>query len=331
MRAVILPAIHTNTEMVSKPLPVPKENDSLIQMHAAAWNRRDYWITKGKYPGIVTPVTLGSDGYGTVESSNGPTDLIGENVLLCPSINWGDNESHPSHFYSILGMPLDGTAADAITISNDLIAKAPDHLSAEEGATIPLAGLTAWRAVSTKANIQHGDHVLITGIGAATALFAMQFALVMGAIVTVTSSSDQKVQRAINMGAKQGVKYTDADWSKQLQRLQPAGFDVIVDSAGGEGFGSLLRLLGMAGRIVFFGGTRGKWPEILPQYLFFKQVSILATTMGTPKEFREMVTFIDTHKIRPVIDSVFGLEEHQASMERMNHPDRFGKVVLQIS
>ena len=331
MRAVILPAVQTNTELVSKPIPVPKDNESLIQLHAAAWNRRDYWITQGKYPGIITPVTLGSDGFGTVESSNNSINLIGENVLICPSINWGDNEAHPSYFYSILGMPLDGTAAEAIAISNDLIVKAPTHLSAEEGATIPLAGLTAWRAVSTKANIQPGEHILITGIGAATALFAMQFALAMGAIVTVTSSSDHKIQRAIAMGAKQGVKYTDSDWAAQLQRMQPAGFNVIVDSAGGEGFGSLLRLLGMAGRLVFFGGTRGKWPKILPQHLFFKQVSILATTMGSPKEFCEMVTFIDTHKIRPVIDSVYQLEDHQASMERMNHPERFGKVVLQTS
>lgn len=330
MRAVILPAVNFKTELISKNVPVPKEDECLIQLQSAAWNRRDYWITKGKYPGIVTPVTLGSDGYGQVESCVQSPELEGSNVLLCPSIDWGDSEAHPSHFYNILGMPKDGTAAEAIAISHTLVERAPPHLSPEEGATIPLAGLTAWRAVSTKANIQEGDSVLVTGIGGATAIFAMQFALAMGAQVVVTSSSQTKIERAKSMGAHNGVLYTDPDWGKQLQRMYPRGFDAIIDSAGGEGFGVLARLLGMAGRLVFFGGTRGKWPEMLPQYLFFKQISILATTMGSPKEFSQMIAFIHKHTIHPVIDSIFPLEEHEASMHRLNHPDRFGKVVLRI-
>lgn len=227
-------------------------------------------------------------------------------------------------------MPRDGTAAEAITLPYELVFAAPPHLSADEGAAIPLAGLTAWRAVVTKAQIQAGDHVLVTGIGGATAIFAMQFALALGATVTVTSSSMAKIERAKALGAHDGVLYTSADWGAQLQKVRPGGFDAVIDSAGGDGFGTLLRLLGMGGRLVFFGGTRGKWPEILPQYLFFKQVSILATTMGSPSEFAAMLKFIDTHQIKPVIDSVFPMTAHQDSMARMNHPDRFGKVILSL-
>ena len=169
--------------------------------------------------------------------------------------------------------------------------------------------------------------MLITGIGAGTALFSLQFAIAMGAEVVVTSSSMTKITKAIDLGARAGVLYTDEHWGKQLQQIEPRGFDVIIDSAGGEGVGVLIRLLGMGGRFVFFGGTRGKWPSILPQFLFFKQISILATTMGSPTEFKEMMAFIAHHLIEPVVDSTFPLEDHRASLDRMNHPDRFGKVV----
>ena len=126
-----------------------------------------------------------------------------------------------------------------------------------------------------------------------------------------------------------GSLYTNPDWDTQLQQQAPSGFDVIIDSAGGEGFGSLVKLLGMGGRLVFFGGTRGRWPSIRPQYLFFKQVSLLASTMGSPSEFKAMCDFVSCNNITPVIDSIFPLKQATESAERLLHPERFGKVILQ--
>ena len=184
---------------------------------------------------------------------------VGKEVVLCPSLKWGDNPSYQAMDYTILGMPTQGTAATEICVPIGNMAEKPNHLSNVEASAIPLAGLTAWRAVSTKANIQSGETVLITGIGGGTAIFAMQFVIAMGASVFVTSSSKAKIERAVSLGAAGGVLYTEEDWGKQLQRMNPRGFDAIIDSAGGNGFGALIRLLGMGGRLVFFGGTAGKW------------------------------------------------------------------------
>jgi len=331
MRAVVLSAVHAPLSLEELPSPVPKMGEAKVKLKAAAWNKRDHWITKGKYPGVRTPSVLGSDGCGTVIECEEAPEWIGVDVVLCPSLNWGDNPKHQGMTYTILGMPTQGTAATEICIPISNLVKKPTHLSCVEASAIPLAGLTAWRAVSTKAQVKEHEKVLVTGIGGGTAVWALQFAIAMGADVFVTSSSSTKIERAIELGAKGGVLYTDEDWGKQLQRLNPRGFDAIIDSAGGDGFGTLIKLLGMGGRLAFFGGTAGKWPALLPQYMFFKQISILATTMGTPDEFREMIQFIDTQKIVSVVDSTFDMENAQASIERMSHPDRFGKVTLDIT
>ena len=137
-------------------------------------------------------------------------------------------------------------------------------------------------------------------------------------------------EKAKQLGATDGVLYNEEKWEQRLRKQCPSGFDVIIDSAGGEGFGSLVKLLGMGGRLVFFGGTKGRWPAILPQYLFFKQVSILASTMGSLTEFSEMLQFIENHQLKPIIDSVFPLESHDKALEQLVSADRFGKIILQI-
>jgi len=330
MKSVVLPAVNQSMTIVDSEPAVLNSGEARIQLYACAWNKRDHWITQGKYPGIKTPAVLGSDGCGLVIECPDHPEWVGKEVVLCPSLNWGPNPNHQSFRYSILGMPTNGTAAEEICISVDNLCVKPTHLTAVEGAAIPLAGLTAWRATVTKANVQSKDRVLVTGIGGGTAVFALQFAMALGADVWVSSSSKTKIDRAIELGAKGGVLYTEEDWGAQLQRLNPKGFDVIIDSAGGDGFGTLLKLLGMGGRLAFFGGTAGKWPRILPQYLFFKQVSILATTMGSPQEFQDMIGFIDEHSIQPIVDSTFEMQDCQYSMNRLTDPDRFGKVTLRL-
>jgi zinc-binding alcohol dehydrogenase/oxidoreductase len=330
MRALVLEQTSDLPSLIDKDPLFPKQGYAKIRLHASGWNRRDYWIIQGKYPDIKLPVTMGSDGCGFVEDCPGHPNLIGQEVIICPSLNWGSNPEYQSPDFHILGMPSDGTFAEEVLVPVENIFQKPEHLSEEKAAALPLAGLTAWRSVFSRAKLKKGEDVLITGIGGSTAIFAMQFALAIGANVFVTSSSPEKIKNAINLGAKGGVLYTSSTWGQECAKISPKGFDVIIDSAGGEGFKHILRLLGMGGRLVFFGGTQGRWPSILPQYLFFKQVSIFASTMGTLTEFQQMLAFITKHKIEPVVDSVFALEDYAKAIERLTHKERFGKVVLQI-
>ena len=330
MRALVLEQPSTLPKLVNKQSLSPESGFAKIRLHAASWNRRDYWIIQGKYPLIKLPVTMGSDGCGFVEDCPGYPDLIGQEVVICPSLDWGEATEHQSSHFHILGMPSDGTFAEEVLVPVENIFAKPEHLSEEKAAALPLAGLTAWRAVSSRGQIKTRENVLITGIGGSTAIFALQFAVSIGANVFVTSSSPDKIELAKNLGAKEGVLYTSDNWKKKLRTLSPKGFDVIIDSAGGDGFGQLVKLLGMGGRLVFFGGTQGRWPTIRPQYLFFKQVSLLASTMGSPTEFKEMLAFTAKHQIEPVIDNIFALEDYSKAIDRLTHKERFGKVVLQI-
>ena len=160
---------------------------------------------------------------------------------------------------------------------------------------------------------------------------ALLFAKAAGAEVFVSSSSDEKIERAIALGASDGLRYDQPEWWKKAQKMSPSGFNVIIDSAGGDDFGGLVRILSMGARLVFFGGTCGKWPAILPQYLFFRQVSILASTMGSREEFSDMLGFISTHQLVPTVDSCFPLEEAVDALKQLAVKERFGKVCLSVA
>jgi NADPH:quinone reductase-like Zn-dependent oxidoreductase len=315
-------------QTVTKPEPGPGQ--VRIKLAAAALNRRDVWIMRGKYPGIRTPVILGSDGCGVVDAvGDGVDSLPSGRVILNPSMHWGDSLAHQSLKYQILGLPKNGTFAEYVVLPARNVHAAPAHLSDVEAAALPLAGLTAYRALVTRAQLKAGEKVLITGIGGGVAIKALQIALALGASeVWVTSSRDAAIEQAVALGAAGGVKYTDEDWSRQLQRKVPTGFDVIVDSAGGEGFGGLIRVAGMGGRIVFFGGTVGKWPRILPQYLFFKQISILGTTMGGDAEFADLLALVAKTGLRPVVSDVRPLADGASAFLHLEASRQIGKVVL---
>ncbi|MCA9525586.1 MAG: zinc-binding dehydrogenase [Myxococcales bacterium] len=331
MKALVLPAVQATPEIREVPLPTPGPGEARVRLAASALNHRDVWIQQGKYPGIKVPITLGSDGVGVVEAVGSDSDSawLGQRVLLCPSVGWGDDPRHQAASYEILGLPRDGTFAEAIALPVENLVACPAHLDDAAAAALPLAGLTAWRALMTRAALRPGERVLITGIGGGTALAALQIAVAAGAAVAVTSSDPAKIERAMALGAAGGELYTAAGWSGRVRsRFAPRGFDVVIDSAGGEGFGELPGLLAMGGRIAFFGGTRGKWPPILPQLLFYKQVSLLATTMGSPAEFAALVAFVAEHGVVPVVDACYPLEEGAAAFARLAAGAQFGKVVL---
>ena len=212
---------------------------------------------------------------------------------------------------------------------SQLIAK-PQHLSDSEAAILPLGGLTAYRALISNCKVQTGDKVLINGIGGGVALLAFQFAVALGADVYVSSSSEEKISDAVALGAKGGMNYTEGGWGKKF-RKDVGGFDVIIDSAGGNGFHELISSANNGCRIGIFGGTRGKISNISPQHLFFKQIHIFGSTMGSDQEFAAMISMVDSLKIIPIVDSIYPLSAVNEAMSRMVSSDKFGKVALRIA
>ncbi|MBK8967454.1 MAG: zinc-binding dehydrogenase [Saprospiraceae bacterium] len=320
MRALILNQLNKPLEYTETQDPLAGPQEAVVHLHAAALNRRDWWITQGQYAKIQLPVILGSDGAGIFE--NKP-------VLLYPALDWGDDPRAQSRAFRVLGLPENGTFAEQIKIPGENLAPMPEHLDWEQAAALPLAGLTAYRTLFGRCQLKAGERVLVTGVGGGVALMAMQFALAAGAEVYVTSGSDDKLAKARKLGASGGANYRMADWDKQL-KTAAGGFDVLIDSAGGDGFAALLPLCNPGARIGVYGGTLGKVNGLSPQILFWKQISILGSTMGTPEEFRLMLEFVARHKIVPVVDSVFRLEDGNRALRRMADSDQFGKIVLRI-
>lgn len=313
-------------------IPHPAKDQVVIKLKHAALNHHELWMLKEQTESMPGGVILGSDGSGIVEAVQAEEDqyLVGKEVVINPSLGWGNNPAVQSHSFSILGYPAHGTFSDYIAISKKQVFEKPEHLTFEEAAAIPLAGLTAYRALFTKARLRKGEKVLITGIGGGVALFALQFALAFDARVYVTSGSKEKLDKALALGASGGYNYKDADWIKKIQK-DAGGFDVIIDSAGGPQFGALLDMTYPGARVVLYGRTAGTISDISPKTLFWKQLSVYGTTMGTTDEFLSMLDFIYKHQLKPVIDSTYPLENINEAFTKMDEGKQFGKIVLSIS
>ena len=310
-------------------IPETEMGKALVKLTAVALNHRDQWIREGKYPNIQLSTTLGSDGCGIVEKVGGAEDQhwVGKEVVINPNIGWGDEPAHQAKDYRILGNPDNGTFAEYLVIDVDRLAEKPSTLSTHEAAAVPLAGLTAYRAVFTQSEVNENDTVLISGIGGGVAQFAFQFALATGAKVFVTSGDDQKIEKAKQLGASGGVNYKSEGWSKQLLQAS-GGFTKIIDSAGGDQMNQLIKLLKPTGRLTFYGATLGL-PNNLDLYkIFYNQLRIQGTTMGNDIEFKEMLAFVDTHQIKPIIDEVMPFTHAIAAFDKMQAGNQFGKIVL---
>lgn len=254
---------------------------------------------------------------------------MGKRVVIDPGTGWGVSEREPTYEYRIIGMQPDGgTFAEFIAVKASQVYEAPAHLTDEEAAALPLAGVTAFRATITKGCVDKGHTVLVPGIGGGVALSCMQFALAKGARVFVTSSSPAKIERAKGLGAAGGVLYTDADWTTQLVDMAGSAFDAVIDGAGGDHLPGYFRVLKMGGIVASYGATNGP-PKRLPlARMFLQNQELRGSTMGSPREFRAMLDLVTEHKIRPVVDCVLPLEEHHAAFEKLSKSSQFGKVVL---
>ncbi|KAK3940106.1 zinc-binding dehydrogenase [Diplogelasinospora grovesii] len=327
------------------PRPVPAAGHVLVRMSAAALNHRDLFIRQHLYPGISFEVDhpMLADGCGTVIElgPDTPSSLLGKRVLMTPSWGWDADPRGPEddRRHSVIGAtamyPI-GTAQDVISLPADEVVPAPEHLSNTEAAALPLTGLTAWRALVTKCDPQPGWNVLVTGIGGGVALHALQFAVALGCNVFVTSSDQGKIDRAVgSMGARAGVSYKSPDWDRQLRSILPEDrqyLDCVVDGAGGDIVARSVRLLRSGGTIACYGMTLGPKMDWSVQAML-KNIELKGSTMGSKKEFRDMVAFVRQHRIVPVVSRVVrgglkNLEGIEGLFEDMKHAKQFGKLVI---
>jgi NADPH:quinone reductase-like Zn-dependent oxidoreductase len=318
------------------PDPQPEANEVVIRLKAAALNHRDVWIRSGRgaYAGEVPAVILGSDGAGEVVAVGAGVDarLIGQAVVINPSLDWGPDDEAQGADFRILGFPGDGTYAQMIRVPAENVYPKPAGLSFEEAAAIPLAALTAYRAVVSRTRVHAGETVLVTGIGGGVSAFALQIAKRLGARVLVTSGSAAKLARAREMGAEGGANYRTQDWAREIVALAGGqGPDAVIDSVGGDTFARAVEILRPGGRIATYGATIGPVKELVLRSIFWNQITVCGTTMGSPREFEAMLKLYGNGGLRPVVDKVFPLADAAAAHRRMEEAEQFGKIVLGIA
>ena len=331
MKAIVISDQKEPIQISDRETPQLKKDEVLVKIYAAALNRRDQWIRQGMYPGIILGTTLGSDGAGLVTEIGNEVDdsWLNKKVIINPNINWGSDPKVQSPDYHILGMPSNGTLAEYVVVKADRLHLKPDHLNWGAAAALPLGGLTAYRAIFHHGHITSQDRVLISGVGGGVAQFAFQFALAVGAEVYVTSSDQVKIERCLQLGAKGGFNYKNENW--QSEAIEEAGgFDLVIDSAGGDQLNDFIKMMLPAGRIVFYGATTGMPTKLDVFRMFWNQITIQGSTMGNDEEFNQMLDLVNQFKIHPIIDSIYPFEQALAAFEQIQN-GVFGKVIVQIN
>ena len=325
-------------------LPAPAivhDTDVLVRVRAAAINHLDLFVVEG-LPGIIIrpPWIVGSDGTGTVEQVGGAVASVsvGDTVVLNPGLSDRtceyclDGEQPLCPKFGVLGEHHPGTIAERIVVPEVNVGRVPADVDPIEAAAMPLATLTAWRMIVTRARVQAGEHVLVWGIGGGVAIACLQICKLLGAHVTVTSGSDAKLERARALGADDTINHRGVDVGREIRaRTAKRGVDVVVDSVGEATWSQSLGALGRRGRLVTCGGTSGPMVTTDVRRLFWNQWSILGSTMGSETEFSAIVQQFAAGRLRPPIDSVHELADARAAYERLASGEQFGKVVIRIA
>jgi zinc-binding alcohol dehydrogenase/oxidoreductase len=297
------------------PDPEPRDGEVLVELRAASLNHLDVWIRKG-LPSVPKPRILGADGAGLIAGTD-------ERVVINPGIVSG-GKMH------IVGETMDGTHAELIAVPRSSVHAIPDGLSFEEAAAFPLVFETAYRMLATRARLEPGEWVLIWGIGGGVATAALSLAKALGANVVVTSSSDEKLERARELGADATVNHATGDVVGLVKEVTGGGAHVVVDDVGEATWKRTLDAARPEGRVVVCGATTGPNPPAALHRVWWKQLSILGSTMGTPDDFRGAYDLIAAGKARPVVDVVLPLAEARAAHERLEAGEQLGKIVLSI-
>lgn len=315
--------------------PVASPGRAVVRLEAASLNHRDLWTALGRGAGEPALV-LGSDGAGVVAETGEGVRAVkpGDEVVINPCLGWRcKSEAAPEPGYPglILGGPEDGTFAEFVAVPAENLLPKPAHLSFVEAAALPIAGVTTYRALFTKGGLKAGETVVIPGIGAGTGVQALQFAKKAGAQVIVTSRSNEKLKRAIAAGADAAFE-TGSSWAEEVKRLTGGlGAHMTIESVGEATFAQSLASLRLGGKLVLFGSTSGDRVELDLVPVFLRWISIIGTTMGSAAEFEEMLAFVAAHRIAPVIDKAFPLEEGVVALRYLQSGWQFGKVVLTMA
>jgi len=346
MRALTISAHGDLSQLEVRELPVPSlasPHDVRVRLHAAALNRLDLWVLGG-IPGvhIVPPWIVGSDGAGVVELVGKAVTRVrvGDRVMLNPGVvdracqceycREGDQPLCLS--YGVLGEHRPGTLAEFIVVPDANVERIADEVSWDVAAAFPLATLTAWRMVVTRARVRAGDHVLIWGIGGGVALAALQICKQLGAEVWVTSGSDEKLARAQALGADHVINHRAGDAGKQVRlATNKRGMDVVIDSVGEATWTQSLIALGKRGRLVTCGGTSGPMVQTDVRRMFWNQWTLMGSTMGSDAEFAATASEFRAGRLLPPVDSVFPLEAGRDAYARLTLGEQFGKVVVRIT
>ena len=311
-------------EEVADPFPAPGE--VAVELRRAAVNRRDLLVRDPPGPAyeFQLPLIPGSDGAGVRRDT-------GEDVVIYPGLSWGEREDAASSNWRILGGPDDGTYAEIVTLPAENVFPKPRRLSWEEAVAFPLGGVTAYRALFTVGRLQSNETILVLGAGSGVSTLAVSLAAQAGARVLVTSSSEEKLSRAGELGADGGVLYTSGNWAEEVLGLTGGrGVDVVLDSVGST-WGDSLGCLRKGGRLVVMGGTGGPSVELDVRRVYLNWLSVLGTTMGSRADFAALMQMVNEGRWSPVIDSVRPLFEAESAHERMKRGEHFGKLVLSVA
>jgi zinc-binding alcohol dehydrogenase/oxidoreductase len=307
------------------PDPTPSAGDVVVELRAAAVNRRDLLVRDPPGPAydFALPLVPGSDGAGVLRDT-------GDEVVVYPGLGWGDGEEAAGPEWRILGGPDNGTYAELVQVPAENVFPKPARLSWEEAAAFPLAALTAYRALFSVGALQGGETVVVIGAGSGVSTFVIQLAAQAGARVLVTSSAREKIERARELGADEGVLYTEGDWADAVRDLTGGrGADIVVDSAGSTWKDSL-RTLRRGGRAVVYGATGGPTVELDVRAVYLNWQRILGTTMGSARDFAGLLRMLEDGMWTPVVDSTRPLAEANTAHERMKRNEHFGKLVLSV-
>jgi NADPH:quinone reductase-like Zn-dependent oxidoreductase len=298
------------------PEPEPAGGEVLIELRAASMNHLDVWVRKG-LPSVPKPRILGADGAGVIAGTD-------ERVVINPGIIGADGKTH------IVGETMNGTHAELIAMPRDYVHPIPDALSFEEAAAFPLVFVTAYRMLVTRARLQEGEWVLVWGIGGGVATAALTIGKALGARVVVTSSSDAKLARARELGADAVVNHETEEVAAVVKDVTGGGAHIVVDDVGEATWRRTLDAARPEGRVVVCGATTGPNPPAALHRIWWKQLTILGSTMGSPDDFTAVWELIDAGRVRPVVDRVFPLADARAAHERLEAGEQLGKIVLSI-
>ncbi len=298
------------------PDPEPGTGEVLVRLRAASLNHLDLWIRKG-LPSVPKPRILGADGAGIREDT-------GERVVINPGLEHGER-------ITVIGEHMDGTHAELIAVPGSNVYPLPDDLSFEEAAAFPLVFETAYRLLVTKAQLKEGEWVLLWGIGSGVASAGLAITKALGARALVTSSSDDKLERAHELGADATVNHATGDVAAAVKEATGGkGVDVVLEHVGEATWQTSLQSARAAGRIVVCGATTGPNPPAALHRIWWKQLTIYGSTMGTKADFEGAYELVKSGRAKPLVDSIFPLADARAAHERMEAGEQFGKIVLTI-